>query len=156
MAKTDETSSNSEQQELLNIWSLFKDSSEDIQKKRQTIINKINDDKLGEFPTTLALSTAFDELFQCFSLGGQVKNYYRYGSFSYCKQQREKLWFAVLNGTFLQGDITKDSSINEIEKAKKIQNFYKKRLLEEKATGSSEDIWDTRETLLNNPFKEGN
>jgi len=36
----------------------------------------------------------------------------------------------------------------------KVQEFYKKRFLEDKAKGSSEDIWNKREELLSNPFKK--
>lgn len=144
-----------EEQELEQIWSYFKEQPDDIREKRQRITASLNENKLSAFPSTMLVTTAFDELFQCFSVGGQVKNYYRYGELLYCQKQREKLWFAIKHGSyFTEKPITETSSISEIENAEKIQEFYKKRHIEEKAKGSSEDVWDPREIPLNKPFKE--
>lgn len=142
-----------EQEELNQIWSLFKDTdiSEDVRNKRQQVTKNLNDNDLSSFPSTLHVSTAFDELFQCFSIGGQVKNLYRYGQLSYCERQREKLWFALWYGKFF--DMSKQQEDNSTN-GKKIQQFYKSRLLQDQAKGSSEDIWEARKKPLINPFKE--
>ena len=150
------SSNNSENDDLKEIWSLFQDSPEEIQQKRQQITKAINSNNKS-FPSQISIVTAFDELLLCFALGGQVKNYYGYGSYSTSAEQREKIWFALKNGTFssnLNEEIDYDISPKELEKRQNVQAFFKKRLLEEKAQGSSEDIWDAREKPLNQPFKE--
>ena len=43
---------------------------------------------------------------------------------------------------------------SELKARIKVQEFYKKRFLEDKAQGSSEDIWNKRTELLENPFKK--
>ncbi|EGV65967.1 hypothetical protein PSN45_003227 [Yamadazyma tenuis] len=144
-----------EEQELEQLWSYFKDSPDDIKEKRQKLTASLSRTDLGAYPSTMSISTAFDELFQCFSIGGQIKNYYRYGELSYCGKQREKLWFALRHGSFVsETQVNEQSSMKDIETAQKIQQFHKQRLLNEKAHGSSEDVWDIRETPLVNPFKE--
>lgn len=149
------SSKDNENDDLKEIWSLFQDSPEDIQQKRQHITKTINANSKS-FPNQISIITALDELLLCFALGGQVKHYYRYGSYSNCAQQREKLWFAMKNGTFSRDEeeIDIDTSPKELEKRAKVQAFFKKRLLEEKAKGSSEDIWDARDVPLDRPFKE--
>lgn len=150
------SSNNNENDDLKEIWSLFQDSPEEIQQKRQQITKAINSNSKS-FPSQISIITAFDELLLCFALGGQVKNYYRYGSYSTCREQREKVWFALKNGTFssnLTEEIDYDINPKELEKRQNVQAFFKRRLLEEKAKGSSEDIWDAREKPLNQPFKE--
>lgn len=141
---------NQEEDEIQQLWKLFNDAPEDIREKRQEVTKSLNDNELSAFPNTMFVSTAFDELFQCFSVGGQVKNVYRYGKLSYCEKQREKLWFAVRYGKFF--DMNKGQS--DGKNATKIQEFYKKQLLQDKARGSSEDIWEARKKPLINPFKE--
>ncbi|KAK6205109.1 uncharacterized protein RJT21DRAFT_111643 [Scheffersomyces amazonensis] len=146
-----------EDKELKQIWSLFQDSPEDIQERRKNITKVIQDNTTSVYPTQISIFTALDELIACFSLGGQVKNYYRYGNYDVCKRQREKFWFAIKNGGFSESndnvDFSKLSS-KDLSKYTKIQDFYKNRVLEDKALGSSEDIWDERKELLGDPFKK--
>lgn len=99
--------------------------------------------------------TALDELIACFSLGGQFKNYYRYGSYDSCERQREKFWFAIKHGSLVEGKDKPAEELNdkELNSRVKIQQFFKKRLLEDKSKGSSEDIWDARKELQSYPFK---
>lgn len=130
-----------EEQELQELWSLFQDSPEDVQLKRKEITKKIKFDKVSEFPSTLLIFTATDELLSCFAITGQLKSYYRYGSYDLCARQREKFWFAMRNGSFSDSD---SNSPSDLQRKAKIQEFYKKRLLEDKAMGSSEDIWNLR------------
>lgn len=119
----------------------------------------INENSISSFPSEISMLTALDELLHCFALGGQVRNYYRYGTYSTCERERQKFWFAVKNGTLMEESETIDvdstaSNPKEVERRTKIQAFFKQRLLEDKARGSSEDIWDARDKLLNRPFKE--
>lgn len=143
--------------ELEEIWKLFQDSNEDVQKRRKEITKAIQKDtNLNEYPGLVSLMTALDELIACFALGGQVKNYYRYGTYDSCTRQREKFWFAIKHGSFREQEERplEELSERELTNRIKVQEFYKKRFLEDKAKGSSEDIWDKREELLSNPFKK--
>lgn len=85
------------------------------------------------FPKELSCMTCLDELMSCMSLGGQVRNYYRYGDLTLCDKQNEKLNFCF----------SQSMKVGE-EREKNIQEFYKKRLVEELSRGSSEDIWQSR------------
>lgn len=137
------------------LYSLFKDESEEIKEKRTRTIKEVGQTSV-DLPAHLSITTAFDELLQCFSIGGQIKQYYRYGSISSCEQQREKFWFAIRNGSFNDKDDKDITNLTETElnRRKKIQDFYKERLLKEKALGSSEDVWDVRQKPLERPFKD--
>lgn len=142
--------------ELEKLWELFKDSPEDIQAKRQEVTKMIQDNNLSSFPSKISILTAFDELLSCFAVGGQIKHYYRYGTYTSCEREREKFWFAMRNGSFSETeDVTAVVTDKELEKRRKIQDFFKKRLLEDKSKGSSEDIWNVRKNPLVNPFNEG-
>lgn len=144
-----------EEEELKQLWNLFQDSPEDIQLRRQQITRAIQQDKVSEFPTSISIVTALDELFGCFAVGAQVKNFYRYGTYETCQRQRQKFWFAIKNGSMYENDKPlSEMTPKQIIQAEKIQEFYKKRLLEDKAKGSSEDIWDVRKNKLANPFKK--
>lgn len=158
---TSETAGKAEENELNGLLSLFKDSSDDIQQKRQQVAQMISENSISSFPSEMSMLTALDELLHCFALGGQFKNYYRYGTYSTCERERQKFWFAVKNGTVMEARTPVDidsiaSNPKEVERRTKIQAFFKQRLLEDKARGSSEDIWDAREKLLNRPFNEDN
>lgn len=148
MSETDSTD------ELKEIWSLFQDSPEDIQRRREKITAAIQaDTSVNDFPGTMLTITALDELLGCFALGGQLKSYYRYGTYDTCARQRQKFWFACVNGSLWQGEEKPiwEMLEKELEKREKIQNFYRKRLMEDKARGLSEDVWDMRTEKID-PF----
>lgn len=141
--------------ELKQIWDLFEDTPQEIQQRRQRITETLhNKHGLEEFPTQMSIVGALDDLLGCFALGGQIRNYYRYGTHDSCARQREKLWFAVKNGTLYEGKELPLANMSDLDIAKRlrIQEFYKKRLLEDKAHGSSEDVWEERKELLEKPF----
>ncbi|KAG7665903.1 uncharacterized protein J8A68_000526 [[Candida] subhashii] len=142
------------EKELNELWKLFEDSPKDIQERRQTITKTLHEDQNKDYPSQVAITTAFDELLSCFSFGGQGKNYFRYGSLDLCARQREKLWFAMRHGTLTRMEEKPVYEMNpqELEKRVLIQEFFKKRVLEDKAKGSSEDIWDERKEPLDKPF----
>jgi len=75
----------------------------------------------------MSCTEAFDQLTGCYSLGGQVRHYYRYGEMNDCVKQFEKFKFCLM---------TSDPV--------KIQQYYKETLDAKKAKGSSEDIWELR------------
>ncbi|KAG0690932.1 hypothetical protein C6P40_000646 [Pichia californica] len=90
--------------------------------------------ELSKFPKELSCMTALDELMQCMSLGGQIRNYYRYGDLTLCDKQSEKLNFCFSNSLNTQ-------DVKEIN----VQEFYKQRLVEQLKRGSSEDVWESRD-----------
>lgn len=90
--------------------------------------------ELNKFPKEMSCMTALDELMQCMSLGGQIRNYYRYGDLTLCDKQSEKLNFCFSN------------SLNTMDvKEVNVQEFYKMRLVEQLKRGSSEDVWESRD-----------
>ncbi|GEQ70805.1 hypothetical protein JCM33374_g4484 [Metschnikowia sp. JCM 33374] len=152
-------SSSSDDKLFEEFQSYFQDEKDpQIVEKRKEVLKTMRENDLESFPTDLTLLTAFDEALQCFSIGGQVRNYYRYGTYSLCQAQREKIWFALKNGAVMNSkEFDVDavaSNPKELQRRKTVQEFYKNRLMEKKMQGSSEDIWDARKTPLKNPFKE--
>ncbi|EDO19129.1 hypothetical protein Kpol_2000p97 [Vanderwaltozyma polyspora DSM 70294] len=82
-----------------------------------------------EYPDTMSCKEAFDQMTICLSLGGQFRNYYRYGKFNQCEVQLEKFKFCLFNG--------KDPV--------KVQEWYRKQMEYNKEhRGSSDDIWEER------------
>jgi hypothetical protein len=73
----------------------------------------------------MSCTEAFDQLAQCYSVGGQIKNYYRFGEINDCVREFDKFKFCIFN---------KDPV--------KIQKYHQKILEEKKNMGSSEDIWE--------------
>ena len=112
------------------------------------------------FPSHMSITTAFDELLLCFLLGGQLKHYYRYGTYSLCQPQREKFWFALANGSFTEAPADAPpgggaaATARDRTRQHNVQQFYKRRLHEHTRDGSSEDVWDARTEPLERPFNE--
>lgn len=139
---TDEISNNDE--DLSSIYRIFQESINDkegssleiLNTRKQNVLNCNKNIELSEYPETMSCATAFDELFACYSLGGQFSNYYRYGEINNCVPNYEKFYFCVSNTYF--------SKALEAEKKLEFQKFYKKQYLIKKAKGSSEDIWEIR------------
>uniref|UniRef100_A0A0L0P632 Early meiotic induction protein 1 n=1 Tax=Candidozyma auris TaxID=498019 RepID=A0A0L0P632_CANAR len=143
--------------DLEDIQGLFQDPDPEINARRVEVYKTARENDISSFPSDLSIMSAFDDVLLCFSLGGQIKNIYRYGTYTTCQAQREKFWFAMWNGSFSEKDIDIEkvaANQRELERRQKVQEFYKQRLLEKKALGLSEDVWDERKTLLNRPFME--
>ncbi|KAH3899569.1 related to Early meiotic induction protein 1 [Saccharomycodes ludwigii] len=82
-----------------------------------------------KYPTTMSCTECFDQLTECFSIGGQFRNYYRYGKFDLCEKQGDKLKFCLANST----------------DPVKVQEWYKKELeYNKKYRGTSDDVWEER------------
>lgn len=145
-----------EDEELQALQALFTEDVE-VSEKRREVLKTIKENDLSSFPTDLSVLSAFDDVLLCFAFGGQIKNYYRYGSYTTCEDARKKFWFAVVNGAMTESQINvEDVAANprELERRQKVQEYYKECLLEKQTRGSSEDIWDARKTLLKSPFRE--
>lgn len=100
--------------------------------------------KLSSFPTKMKCTQAFDELVECYSLGGQLRNIYRYGEMSNCQEQRKKAKFCIFN------------KLNSEEvQQERVAKFYMEKLARQKLEkGSSEDIWSVRKQRVDHPFAE--
>lgn len=143
--------------ELRQLQDLISEDDSEIAEKRHQVLATVRENAVLSFPTDLSVLSAFDDILLCFALGGQVRNYYRYGTYTTCTAQREKFWFAMWNGSVSELDLDVDNLTHnprELERRQRVQEFYKKRLFEKKLAGSSEDIWSERSHLLTHPFKE--
>lgn len=112
---------------------------------------------ISSFPRDISILSSFDEVFQCFGIMGQIRHYYRYGTYTSCEEARRKLWFALKNGHIYDKELDVDRMIKdprELERRARIEQFYKERLMKQKLAGTSEDVWKERETLLSHPFRE--
>ncbi|ODV78032.1 uncharacterized protein CANTADRAFT_26984 [Suhomyces tanzawaensis NRRL Y-17324] len=148
--------SQKEEEELNQLMDLFKESPEEAKVRKEEFQKAVvQQADLLDFPANMSVVTALDDLFGCFALGGQVKHYYRYGTYASCQKQREKFWFAIKHGEMYEGKQKPldELTAREINKRVKIQDFYKQRWIEEKAKGLSEDVWSVRKEKLENPFK---
>lgn len=124
---------------------LFKDVTEAINAPAAT---KKTEERLpvdkSSFPTEMNCSQVFDQLLKCYSIGGQMRNYYRYGEMSYCTDKRNKLKFC-LKTKFYQEENRKEA----------ISRWYMERLAHQLKEGkSSEEIWSSRPEPLRRPFRE--
>lgn len=124
--------------ETSQIQEIMNEIADDDGKGKNTLRDKASERaeslELHKFPKEMSCMTALDELMQCMSLGGQIRNYYRYGDFTLCDKQSEKLNFCFSNSLNMQ-------DVKEVN----VQEFYKKRLVEQLKRGSSEDVWESRD-----------
>lgn len=147
----------SDEKELQQLLELFQSDDAQINERRKEVLKTVRENDVSSFPSDLSLMSAFDDVLMCFSLGGQIKNIYRYGSYTTCEAQRKKFWFAIWNGSFSEKEMDVEklaADSRELERRQKIQEFYKQTLLDKKAQGLSEDIWDERKEILTKPFME--
>lgn len=147
----------SDDKELQQLQELFLEVDPQIAERRKEVIKTVRENDVSSFPSDLSLMSAFDDVLMCFSLGGQIKNIYRYGSYTTCEAQRKKFWFALWNGSFSEKEMDVEklaADSRELERRQRIQEFYKQTLLDKKTQGLSEDIWDERKELLKLPFME--
>lgn len=141
--------------DLPDLQGLLADTDAEIASRRREALATMRENDVLSFPSDLPLLSAFDDILLCFAFGGQLRNYYRYGTYTTCAAQREKFWFAMWNGLVSGGDINAETiDPRELERRKKVQAFYRKRMYEQKLSGSSEDVWNERKTMLHRPFRE--
>ncbi|AMD19505.1 HCL646Wp [Eremothecium sinecaudum] len=83
----------------------------------------------SNFPTKMSCTEAFDRLTECYSIGGLVRHYYRFGEYNKCAKHMDKLMFCIWNST----------------DPVKVQKWYRDEWEVNKLTrGSSEDVWKVR------------
>jgi hypothetical protein len=92
---------------------------------------------------------AFDAAFYCNSMGGQFNNLYRYGTVRDCKENWNDFWFCMRTRSF--GAVQKEEAIRSRYREKERMKYGKegKEKLESENVGrSSEDIWKSRERVM--------
>ncbi|KAL8663160.1 MAG: hypothetical protein Q9202_004092 [Teloschistes flavicans] len=96
------------------------------------------------YPAEISCHAAFDAAFYCQSLGGQLNNVYRYGSFRSCSQHWSDFWFCMR---------TNRSFLGEEERERRVQKHYRLRELKYKVGHSSEDVWKGRTRMVDGAFE---
>ncbi|KAF3095490.1 hypothetical protein TWF102_007208 [Orbilia oligospora] len=89
------------------------------------------------YPTTMSCREAFDELYFCYSLGGQFKNLYRHGTYRQCEDKSADFWFCMR--TKMYGPNTKKEMIVKYHKEKEAEKY--------KRGPSSEDVWKEKASV---------
>ena len=113
---------------------------------------------------------AFDELFYCYSLGGQFLNVYRYGSYRDCGEKTDD-WLFCLRAKVRGGGDNPSTRVSPLpprsscsvfetnggegEKEMVLARNREKAAARYGAGPSSEDVWSARKTLLVNAFSGG-
>jgi hypothetical protein len=72
--------------------------------ERNARVPAADDDKTG-LPTDMNCLTAFDEMFYCYSFGGQFLNIYRYGGFRDCSEKSADWRFCMK--TKVRGEVAR-------------------------------------------------
>ncbi|RPB26271.1 hypothetical protein L211DRAFT_835634 [Terfezia boudieri ATCC MYA-4762] len=93
------------------------------------------------FPTEMNCLHAFDQVWYCYSLGGQFSLVYRYGSLRDCSTQSADWRFCMR--TKVYGDTTRRAMILQ---------HYKQKAAKYKQGPSSEDIWSIRTVPVEDAF----
>lgn len=96
-------------------------------------------------PEELSAQSAFDLAMYCRGLGGQFMNVYRYGEMRSCSEHWSHFWWVMRTN---RGFYTKE------QKNERIREHYWKRDAKYRDGPSSEDVWEMRDKLLDNPFSQ--
>ncbi|KIX09714.1 uncharacterized protein Z518_00795 [Rhinocladiella mackenziei CBS 650.93] len=94
------------------------------------------------YPTEMSCQSAFDYAMFCQGFGGQFVNIYRYGSFRSCSNHWEDFWLCMRTRNWDKQD-----------RAKAIQDHYRKKAVQWKTGPSSEDVWEVREHPVKDAFQ---
>lgn len=95
------------------------------------------------YPSEMSCRSALDYAMFCQSFGGQFVNVYRFGEFRSCKNHWSDFWLCMRTRSWDEG-----------EKARAIQDHYKKKAVKWKTGPSSEDVWDVRKEPVKDAFQE--
>ncbi|RVX67329.1 hypothetical protein B0A52_09110 [Exophiala mesophila] len=85
------------------------------------------------YPTTMTCQSAFNYAMFCNMFSGQFLNVYRYGEFRSCSNHWDDFWLCMRTRTWADAD-----------RAKAIQDHYRKKAVKYKMGPSSEDVWELR------------
>ncbi|KAI9365754.1 hypothetical protein BD770DRAFT_336247 [Pilaira anomala] len=98
----------------------------------KALFAEIEKEKVGDYQTCSA-SQAFDAVFQCYTLGSQAINYYRYGSKKDCSGKWEDFTFCLKTKT--KSSEVADAMIRERQADKEAKKMKGR---------NSEEIWEAR------------
>ncbi|PWW76653.1 hypothetical protein C7212DRAFT_279386 [Tuber magnatum] len=96
------------------------------------------------FPTEMSCITAFDEMYYCYSLGGQFLNVYRYGELRSCGEKAADWRFCM-----------RTRSYGPIARKAMIMARFKEKTGRYKVGRSSEDVWEVRRVPVVGAFGAG-
>jgi hypothetical protein len=122
-------------------------------------------------PTDMSCREAFDSAFYCQSMGGQFNNLYRYGGVKSCSEHWSSFWFCMRMKGYKDeeragrfhcpiipipnfpfgmdsAELQVSRSANTEVSVDMIRDHYKKRALKYKVGPSSEDVWESREGMM--------
>ncbi|KAI8889629.1 hypothetical protein K501DRAFT_238483 [Backusella circina FSU 941] len=97
------------------------------------LFDEIEKEKKGDYQTCSASQT-FDAVWQCYTLGSQAVNYYRYGTKRDCSMKWEDFKFCLTTKT--KSSETADAMIRERERQK--ERVKRKQR-------NSEEVWEARD-----------
>lgn len=95
------------------------------------------------YPTEMSCRQAFDSAFYCQSPGGQFINVYRYGGLRDCGESWAAFWFCM-----------RTKGYPDVERQRRIREFYRQRDRKYRIGPSSEDVWDMRTKPVLNAFSK--
>lgn len=95
------------------------------------------------YPSEISCRSALDYAMFCQSFGGQFVNVYRYGEFRSCSNHWQDFWLCMRTRNWDKKD-----------KAKAIQDHYRKKAVKWKTGPSSEDIWEVRTEPVKDAFQD--
>ncbi|CDS03759.1 hypothetical protein LRAMOSA01160 [Lichtheimia ramosa] len=110
---------------------MSKDESHDAD--TQAFFKEIDDDNKRDYAKCSASQT-FDAVWNCYTLGAQALNYYRYGEKKDCTQKWEDFKFCLTTKT--KSNEIADRMIREREQEK---------AMAKKRSRSSEEVWELRQ-----------
>lgn len=94
------------------------------------------------YSTSMSCTQAFDQILKCYSLGGLVRDYYRYGTAANCGEKIEKWKFCI-----------KSKMMSNREEA--VRGYYITQAAKRaQHNNSSESVWRSRATAVVDPFRE--
>jgi len=94
------------------------------------------------YPKELSCRSALDYAMFCQSFGGQFVNIYRYGNFRSCSNHWQDFWLCMRTRNWDKKD-----------RAKAIQDHYRKKAIQYKTGPSSEDVWEVRQEPAKDAFQ---
>ncbi|KAL8815578.1 MAG: hypothetical protein Q9223_005297 [Gallowayella weberi] len=96
------------------------------------------------FTSTISCQSAFDSAYYCQSVGGQLNNIYRYGTFRDCSDHWKQFWFCMRTNRGFLGDE---------ERERRVREHYRLKETKYRVGPSSEDIWRPRTRMVEGAFE---
>ncbi|CDH48250.1 predicted protein [Lichtheimia corymbifera JMRC:FSU:9682] len=110
---------------------MSKDESHDAD--TEAFFKEIQDDNKRDY-AKCSVSQTFDAVWNCYTLGAQALNYYRYGEKKDCSEKWEDFKFCL----------TTKTKSNEVAD-RMIRKREEEKAMEKKRLRSSEEVWELRQ-----------